>query len=329
MPGQDYAAPAQLSSPNLLHNWDFRYGRGIDQRTLSCYFEHTIPTGSHYIVDRWYAVNALAGGATAACQLFPTYNSSANRGLQIKMDKLTSGAANDFQLRQRLEGRLVAGQTYTLSLLAWGSYGVQIGVDLGGQGGAITMNPTGDNTQPDLYTFTATMDQDYTGAIAIISGVTPHGTATMAHFNIHAVKLERGNVSTLLSDPLADHTVELLKCQRYLMSFGNAKSLEDNSLLLEGSCSGCQIECVLTLPVAMRAVPTFSYGGSSYVIGVDTDTSVYLEDEPEAVYVASNGAFTGRLRVRVSYPPSLSSSLPEKKTYRIYMRDVLLSAEQF
>ena len=171
---------AQLTKPNILHNWDFR--NPVNQRYQTTY------TNNVYTIDRWqsYHASGLVSIITG--------------GLRI--------GTENFAFRQYIEyPEKYAGLTLTLSALVTDVYGsgdaalsVRTSDGLCGQ---ITFN------QPGFYQATFTLPNSLTMLAFDIS------SSVGGYVDVAAVKLELGTTSTLANDPPIDYGKELAVCQRH------------------------------------------------------------------------------------------------------------------
>lgn len=207
--------PATPLNKNLLHNWDFR--NPVNQRGQSSY------TGStDYCVDRWvrYAnatVTVNSGYITlAASTIIDSY-------LFQRMEGLPNGV---YTLSINIDGDIKSttltwdGSTRAETTLVFGSKSINIGL-------------TFDTGSPTFF-------------------VLPKSVAS---YNIYAVKLEPGSISTLAYDPPADYGEELRKCQRYLFNAIDTPASGVGAALGTGvAVSTTEIRILLPIPAHMRPI---------------------------------------------------------------------------
>lgn len=166
------SAPSLYGHRNILHNYDFR--NPVNKRAVS----GAISTGG-YFYDRWI----LNSGTVTT-----------------NADYLTIGASAE--IKQRIEGNLLAGETVTASVMVGGTVFSGTGI-MPTSSGTVSVTVTGWGTATLGYA---------TGYMYVRLSPT-------AASNVVRVKLEMGTVSTLAYDPPMDYGAELLKCQRYLKRF--------------------------------------------------------------------------------------------------------------
>lgn len=80
-------------------------------------------------------------------------------------------------------------------------------------------------------------------------------------YTIRAIKLEIGSISTLAMDTAPNYTEELLKCQRYFYRIGGKTATSYRhwfDCVASASSNTNRADCILRLPVPMRADPSLS-----------------------------------------------------------------------
>ena len=229
-----------LHNENLLDNWYF--GAPINQRGVNRH------TGRGYWLDRWFKYGDNATATLAGSE-----------GITLSNTGTTTAG-----LIQCIENeRLIAGETYTLSVLAnissatlssgnppfllsWGNSGIDIlesaylSPELGvWQRATLTFTA---ETSGDFYNFRIRC-QDRAGSVTV-----------------KAIKLERGEVSTLcypmdngewgLLDNPPNPVMEIEKCQRYYVKFPSTYTAAG---MVTNGALNYWIPVYLTVP--MRAVP--------------------------------------------------------------------------
>lgn len=189
------APKTALSNPNLLDNPWFT----VNQRGATTY-DGT--TEGQYTVDRWKLTIANRGTITVT-----------DNGITLSANNSTLNPI----FRQFIEKTIfdsLKGKTVTLSImLANGS--------IRSETATIPLNPVIDNPliscnidgilYARLY-----YHNDSTGRGML--NIVKNASETLS-YNIRAVKLELGSVSTLAMDTAPNYTTELLKCQRYFHKY--------------------------------------------------------------------------------------------------------------
>lgn len=220
------AAVQGWSNPNLLDNWYF--GDPINQRGQLEY------TGAGYKFDRW-----CNGHDTMVTKIEPGYVSC------------TALAESGVNLQQAVEC-VPAGNTICLSALCAGNVNLVIGYLQGGE----YKFPAADHMRQEeagILTIICDIPNDATSLTAFLQ--TDSGTA-----RYYAVKLELGRHQTLarkdadgnwvLNDPPPDKALELAKCQRYLVRYGEYDTFEFVNSTDEYA------DYRVNLPCALRTTPT-------------------------------------------------------------------------
>lgn len=214
----DKAAHGGIYHKNLLHNWDFR--NPVNQRGQSSY------SVGNYAIDRWrtnspnISVNINSGYITVS------NNGDAERHFLQQLEFMVPG---DYTASVLLaNGDILSGSLNVNDSVARGS------------GSSSTKNLT-DGLRVQIG--------DFSSKPAFKLIIVPGHS-----FNIVAVKLELGSVSTLANDPPADYGEQLALCQRYCLSIGiddgvRAWAVQPNVLHFN-----------LPLPTSMRIVPSLERG---------------------------------------------------------------------
>jgi len=216
------------SNPNLLVNWDFR--NPVNQRGQTSY---TTETNIVYSLDCWQI-----GG---------------NGSLNIEDGYIRVFRKIDFEnMFQKIEKTSeLAGKTITFS------------VCMGGQAN-MTLNVN--NNYPayafkreegiEIVELSYTLPEDLNNLEVIIQP--PEDNTS---FDLYAVKLEVGSISTLALDLMqpSDYAAELRKCQRYFYSTGGGSAW---SVLARGFTQNTNDAYVsIQIPVPMRVSPSIQWGG--------------------------------------------------------------------
>ena len=258
------------SNPNLLDNWYF--GNPINQRGQTSY------SVNGYTIDRWYTAHSKSYGTlivdqTAGC---------------ITLSHADDGGVMDFY--QTLENP--ATEIVTLSVLM-----------LNG----------------NLYSTTGTIGNIslYTDEMYILSS-NPSTVAfrcdTGKTISMIAAKLELGSQQTLahqdangnwVLNEIPDYGEQLRRCQRYFVNF-NPNKVNWFAMPPAVASSTTDAYSAVTLPVAMRAQPTVSYGGK---IALSQTGDVQVT----SIQVSGNTFAGNYLQLRYSVADGLTAS----STYRV------------
>lgn len=175
-----YTGDVSVANRNLLDNPWFQ----INQRGA------TTLSSSGYFVDRWLSSNAHG-------------RFSISNGI---LTLATDG--NIAYFRQKFENNLEIGKTFTISAIVKGGFSGYIGiVDPSYEYVTGTeYHSTYSNWTLISHTFTVTEDNCAMATIRLDVG---------ASFQVKAMKLEVGSVSTLSMDVAPNYELELAKCQRF------------------------------------------------------------------------------------------------------------------
>lgn len=219
----DVAAHGGIYHKNLLHNWDFR--NPVNQRGQSSY------SAGDYTIDRWRRNN-------------PNILVNINSGYIT----VSNNDANERHFLQQLEF-MVPGD-YTISLLLANgdilseSLNVNDSVARGSGGSSVKSLTDGLKTQIGEFSSKPSFK------LLIAPGYS---------FNIVAIKLELGSVSTLANDPPADFGEELRKCQRYLLAHPSATWYRADLVAADA------MQFTIPTPVTMRISPSIIVNGEMYI----------------------------------------------------------------
>ena len=278
--GNDDRKGLYYSNPNLLDNWYF--GNPVNQRGKTEYNGNNI-----YTIDRW-----LLTQATGA--------------LQVEQGQITFSANTaTIQLRQYIETSLPDGY-YTLSVLladnslyhkvlkkTGNTYAsVSSGGSLGVSGAGAGMQVTSANSGDTLFIYT------------------PINTS----ISLKAVKLELGSTQTLahqdgdrnwVLNEIPDYGEQLRRCQRYFVNFNPSKV---NWFAMPPAVASNTTEAYssVTLPVAMRAQPTVSYGGK---------IALSQTDDVQVTGIQVSGSTFAGNYLQLKY--SVADGLTANSTYRV------------
>ena len=191
---------APRSAPNVLRNWDFKHP--VNQRGASSW------SAGKYGIDCW-----KSNGGTS---------------------EISAGGLVMANLAQSLQfipmGRLVKGEKYTLSVkLAAGVAHVESGWSRRAQvlfkgfasayASSLIATLYPENAGVSSVTFTVP-DTDYAYGYGVI--IDAGKNYLTEAFTVEAVKLEKGEASTLAYDAPPDPALELLRCQTSFQLFSNA-----------------------------------------------------------------------------------------------------------
>lgn len=267
------ALAPQLSNPNLLDNWYF--GNPVNQRGQTEY------TGAGYGIDRWYLFNNIT------CRITP--------------DGLTLASSGENSIFECYLDTDLTGKTVTMSALIDGI----------------------------VYSGSKVVDsQDYIGSVPFPGGTIRVFYADGKSFfriwlsnvagttvQLKAVKLELGSQQTLahqdadgnwVLNEIPDYGEQLRRCQRYFVNF-NPNKVEWFVMPPAVAINAGQAYSTVTLPVAMRAQPVASYGGS-IVLSQSADHAV-------TAILASSSTFTGN-SIKLRYDVS-AGTLTANSLYRV------------
>lgn len=236
------------SNPNLLDNWYF--GNPVNQRGKTEYTE------SGYSIDRW--ILNQWNTTSKACSV-------ATNGLRVRGE--ASGPCST-SIKQFVEG-IKAGCQVTVSVLVT-DFTVGSAVHLFIRTNSGVRLAIVRFSAPGLYSVTTTIPDDFEGnlMIEIGQGGSDGGNGN-TDFTVLATKLELGSQQTLahqdangnwVLNEIPDYGEQLRRCQRYFVNF-NPNKVNWFAMPPAVASSTTDAYSAVTLPVAMRAQPTVSYGG--------------------------------------------------------------------
>ena len=280
--GNDDRKGLHYSNPNFLDNWYF--GNPVNQRRQTEYTE------IGYTIDRWK---------------LPTTHKVSVQDSDIKITCNSSAGAN-FCFQQLVEN-LEVGKQYTLSALITENTTTK-GVSLRhGNSGPGTITGVG------VYSFTFVAD-----SVDLTSGVGMQFNSKADdndnYIVLKAIKLELGSQQTLahqdtdgnwVLNEIPDYGEQLTRCQRYFVNF-NPNKANYFAMPVAVASDATNAYSAVTLPVAMRAQPTVSYGGK---IALSQTGDVQVT----GIQVSGN-TFAGNY-LQLKY--SVADGLTANSTYRV------------
>jgi len=210
------AAHGGIYRKNLLHNWDFR--NPVNQRGQSSY------NVANYTIDRW-----RTNDANISVNINSGYITVSNNGTAEKhfLQQLEFMAPGDYTVSLLLANGDILSESLNVNDLV-----------AGGSGGSSVKNLTA-----GLKVQIGDFSSKPAFKLFIVPGYS---------FNIVAIKLELGSVSTLANDPPADYGEQLALCQRYALVLG-AGSYSFRACKYDNGA----ITFIIPTPVTMRISPTF------------------------------------------------------------------------
>ena len=213
------AAHGGIYRKNLLHNWDFR--NPVNQRGQSSY------SVSNYTIDRW-----RTNDASISVNINSGYITVSNNGAAEK------------HFLQQLEFMVPGDYTVSLLLANGDILSESLNVNDSVAGGS------GGSSVKSLTAGLRVQIGDFSSKPAFKLLIAPGYS-----FNIVAIKLELGSVSTLANDPPADFGEELRKCQRYLFNAIDTPASGVGAALGTGiALSATEIRILLPIPAHMRSI---------------------------------------------------------------------------
>lgn len=221
---------AKICNPNILDNWWF--GNPVNQRGA------TTESGvSKYTIDRWLInVDAVSW-----------YNINPNGWITLEKG---ANATQSALLMQRMEHNLL-GQTVTFSAAINGKNFIHTFRNISGDGEVARFDANGTEitnaTTSSVY-LQITKSNNYWSAVIGI----PMENKSVVNLNIYSAKIEFGELSTLANESYLNYTLELLKCQRYFISFPAGRFPASYS-----ESNQNQVHITVFLPTKMRANPVF------------------------------------------------------------------------
>lgn len=280
--GNDDRKGLQYSNPNLLDNWYF--ANPVNQRGKTEY------TGNVYYIDRWRSwdvdsasLSVVSGGIKIAGTLYQylepvVFEELWGKTITISL-LLADGTlyTNSFALKR--------ADWYTVRINAHGLNAIQFGIN---------NNDFGNQNNNFLR-------------------VTPATVGTLSD-TILAVKLELGSQQTLahqdangnwVLNEIPDFGEQLRRCQRYFVNF-NPNKVNWFAMPPAVASNTTQAYSAVTLPVAMRAQPTVSYGGK---IALSQTGDVQVT----GIQVSENTFAGNYLQLRYSVADGLTAN----STYRV------------
>ncbi len=236
------ALAPQLSNHNILDNWYF--GNPVNQRGQTEY------TRAGYTIDRWKIgsgekLTVLDGCCRVECT-----------------------AASGRSFAQILDANL-AGKTVTFSVLIKAISNTAVAYVSNSSGSSLKSMSI---TAPGLWSMTVTIPDDVTSVLVQVNQTIVGDTVDLI-----AAKLELGSQQTLAHqdadgnwalNEIPDYGEQLRRCQRYFVNFNPYKQAYfAMPPAVTGAVTGGVTKAfsVVTLPVAMRAQPVVSYGGTIFL----------------------------------------------------------------
>ena len=268
-----------LSHENLLDNPWFT----VNQRRQSNYGANT------FSLDRWKSGNnnqvAISGNVVTlspvntsqSCVFYQVFEDEAD-GLNGKTVTLSllDGSGNLYTVSHVVEHKT------TWTQLFWKGFNDSFSIGL-------TAQPLTDGKY--RYSF----------------DITTYATKTLT---IKAVKLELGSVSTLAQDTAPNYATELLKCQRYFISFNPLFSDLGN-----GGAVGVKFDNIgaiaftVPIPLAMRAKPGLSVTNYGFIVYEDGTTFI-----PSSIEI--DDVFNNALRIYVPIAQTAGNKMAVWQDYK-------------
>jgi hypothetical protein len=270
---------------NKILNGDF----SIWQRTTS--YTPTNSNTQYGSADRWMTFynGGAVGTNTVSRQTFTPGQTAVPGNPTYFIRTTTNGSAtqNATDYYQRVEdASTFAGQTVTLSFWAQASNSGTIALYIDqnfGSGGSVTAEAT---PTPSSSNFTTTWAR-YTSTFTLpsISGKTigsgsfvgfrirNFSTLTSGTFDIAQVQLELGSVATPFTTATGNQAMELMACQRYYIK--KAPTISDGYyavMMVINTTSTAMTN--FAIPVVMRARPTASISGLSFLYGSGSNIAI-------------------------------------------------------
>lgn len=280
--GNDDRKGLHYSNPNLLDNWYF--GNPVNQRGQTEY------TGNTYYIDRWLSwdgdsasLSVVSGGIKIAGALYQYLESVVFEelwGKTVAISLLFADGTlytNSFALKRN--------DWYSVPINAHGLNSIQLGIN----------------------------NNDFGNRNNNFFRVIPAIVGTLSD-TILAVKLELGSQQTLahqdadgnwVLNEIPDYGEQLRRCQRYFVNF-NPNKVKWFAMPPAVASNTTEAYSAVTLPVAMRAQPTVSYGGKITLSQTD-DVQV------TGIQVSGN-TFAGNY-LQLKY--SVADGLTANSTYRV------------
>lgn len=273
-----------LSHENLLDNPWFT----VNQRGQTSY-----TTNNAYCVDRW-----KTSGSSTDKEVKKVSN-----GFELKQNSSTSGAWSAIA-QYIAHDDLIIGERYTISIL-YADGTIRSKVSL----------PLAETTSYTRFAYTnmyqdvvVNFDYQGNGGFFLIDIETKN--STVVDTVIRAVKLEKGTVSTLAMDTAPNYATELLKCQRYFISFNPLFSDLGN-----GGAVGVKFDNIgaiaftVPIPVAMRAKPMLSFTNYGFIVYGDGTSFI-----PSSV--AIDDVFNNALRMYVPIAQTAGNKMAVWQDYK-------------
>lgn len=266
-----------IVNPNLLDNWYF--GNPVNQRGQTTY----TTSSDEYTIDRW-----MKSAGT----------------LNIEDGYISASMTDWGGILQNIEPDLfkaLAGKTLTFSVL-----------HNDGQLKNLTFTPNSSYTDIDIW---KGLGGGYGAMIYRWGGGHPNLTyANSQHCDLVAIKLELGDQQTLahqdadgnwVLNEIPNYGEQLARCQRYFVNF-NPNKVNWFAMPPAIASNTTDAYSAVTLPVAMRAQPTVSYGGK---IALSQTGDVQIT----SIQVSGNTFAGNYLQLRYS----VAGGLTANSTYRV------------
>lgn len=237
---QEWLDSLQGTHANLLRNWYF--GNPVNQRGQTEY------TGKIYGIDSWFSSNS--GGTISVVD---------------DCVNLSNSGSNSF-IRQKMEQNLIAGCTYTFSVLVRGNIAGYFAVTQDDSAYSIVLNKSfsGDYQNWELNSFTFVANgTEKAVAIRNNAGFQLDVLAAKLEFGDHQTLAHQENGVWVLNE-IPNYGEELLNCQRYYYRLSRNEN-SSASAVMNGTITNNSKDYVflLPLPVQMRTNPAVS--GNIYV----------------------------------------------------------------
>ena len=279
--GNDDRKGLHYSNPNLLDNWYF--GNPVNQRGKTEY------TAAGYTIDRWKALSSSMSVSVT------------DEGIVLKD---TNGGGVPYiifdQKSELQQSAALVGKQVTFSVLVKSITGA-----LCLQNGSNKL----DIKAAGLHTFTV---NSYVGNSEYLIRI--YNLSANTEAVIIAAKVELGSQQTLahqdadgnwVLNEIPDYGEQLARCQRYFVNF-NPNKVNWFAMPPAVASNTTDAYSAVTLPVAMRAQPTVSYGGK---------IALSQTDDVQVTGIQVSGSTFAGNYLQLKY--SVADGLTANSTYRV------------
>lgn len=281
------------SNPNLLDNWYF--GNPVNQRGETEYTESGY-TFDRWLLNQWNTTSKACSVATNGLRVYGEASSSCSTSIKQFVECLKAGCQ-------------VTASVLVTDFTAGAAVYLFIRTNSGVRLARVRFS------KPGLYSVTTTLPDNFEGnlMIEIGQGGSDGGNGN-TDFTVLATKLELGSQQTLahqdadgnwVLNEIPDYGEQLRRCQRYFVNFNPNKAYWF-AMPPAVASNATDAYSAVTLPVAMRAQPTVSYGGK---IALSQTGDVQVT----GIQVSGN-TFTGNY-LQLNY--SVADGLTASSTYRV------------